>query len=352
MKGNKIRRLAYITVAALGIAAGVYLFVRYAAFALLPFLIAWAIAFAVRPVAALLHKYVRLPERLLRVVLALLITLGVLALVGIGIWQLSRELWRLFSSIGEGEGIEGVISGITSSDGIIGELFGKLGDTLGEAVYQLVLSLLESLGRLISVFVGLLPRTFLFIIVTVISSVYFAMDIDKINAFVLGLLPEGARGRLSRFKSSFLSVAARYLRSYLILMIITFATMLLGMLLLRMPYALLIALLLAVLDLLPIFGVGTALVPWCIYEFVLGTPSVGVGLIVLYVVHTVIRQLAEPKILGKSLGIHPLATLLFLYVGYTLFGFIGILIGPICTVLFESAVNKKNTAEVGEDIPR
>lgn len=352
MRGTRLRNFAYVTVSALGVGLMLYLAARYVLAALLPFVIGWAIAFGVRPVAAFVHRKTRIPERPLRAALALIITLGILALAGVGIWQLSRELWRLFSNIGEGEGIEDVIGGLTEEGGWLGSILSRLGDTVGEAVYQLVLSLLESLGRLISAFVSALPRAFLFIVVTVIASVYFSLDIDRINGFVKDLMSPRARARLSGFKSSFLSVAARYLRSYLILMIITFFTMLCGMLILRMPYALLIALLLALLDLLPIFGVGTALVPWCIYEFVLGTPSVGIGLIVLYVTHTVIRQFAEPKILGKSLGIHPIVTLLFIYVGYSLFGFVGILIGPLCTVLFECAVNKKNTAEVCEPATR
>lgn len=350
MRGNKIRKLAYITVAALGGVLALYLFIKYAFFALLPFFIAWLIAFAVRPIAEFLGKYIKIPVRVMRVILALFITLGILTLLGLGIWQLSRELWRLFSNINEGGGIEGIISEITSSDGVFGSIFGKFGDTVGQAVYQLVISLLQSLGKLISSWVGLLPRTFLFIIITVISSVYFAKDIDMINGFVLGLIPKKMREGISHFKSGVFWVAARYLRSYLLLMLITFVTMLAGMLILRMPYAFLIAMLLAVVDLLPILGVGTVLVPWCIYEFVLGTSSLAIGLIILYVVHTVIRQFAEPKILGKNLGIHPLVTLIFLYVGYTLFGFIGILIGPVCTVLFESAIKKKNSSDIGEDI--
>ena len=133
-------------------------------------------------------------------------------------------------------------------------------------------------------------------------------------------------------------------------MLITFAVMLVGLVILRQPYALLLALIIAVLDLLPVIGVGTVLVPWSVYELVLGDTGVGIGLLILFAVHTFIRQFAEPKIVGKNLGVHPIVTLSLLYVGYSLFGFVGLLLVPIATVLIEVTVGKKDSAKVNEGI--
>ena len=89
----------------------------------------------------------------------------------------------------------------------------------------------------------------------------------------------------------------------------------------------------ALLDALPLIGVGTLLVPWSIYQFIFGDVRVGVGLLVLFGVHEILRQITEPKIIGKSLGIHPVLSLILLYVGYSIFGFFGLLLIPIAAVV-------------------
>ena len=88
------------------------------------------------------------------------------------------------------------------------------------------------------------------------------------------------------------------------------------------------------------------LVPWSILSFLMGNAARGVGLLVLLGAHEIMRQIAEPRILGKSLGVHPLVTLMLLYAGYSLFGFIGLLLVPAIGVLLSALFNKKNTTEV------
>ncbi|MBO5879672.1 MAG: AI-2E family transporter, partial [Clostridia bacterium] len=105
----------------------------------------------------------------------------------------------------------------------------------------------------------------------------------------------------------------------------------------------------AVLDLLPLIGVGTVLVPWSIFEFVLGNTGRGIGLIVLLVAHELIRQFAEPRIIGKNLGVHPIISLILLYVGYGAFGFFGILLVPLFAIVLNILLNKFSVKEKSLD---
>ena len=241
-----------------------------------------------------------------------------------------------------------LIDGIVGEGGAIGGALGALGDVIGSALYSLLSSLLESVGSLVSAFISGVPRAMLFLLITVIASIYFSLDLENIASFLRRILPERLIRILRGVKRSFFSVGVRYIRSYSLLLLMTFVVLLTGLLILRAPYALIVAIIVSFLDLLPVIGVGTALIPWSIYSFFVGNTSLGAGLLILYVIHTVIRQLAEPKILGKSLGVHPIITLIFLYAGYTLFGFVGVLLVPLLTVLFDIAFDKKNTAEVDE----
>jgi predicted PurR-regulated permease PerM len=123
--------------------------------------------------------------------------------------------------------------------------------------------------------------------------------------------------------------------------------MLFGFMILRVKNVILISAAVAIFDLLPLIGVGTILVPWSIAELLLGNTGVGIGLIVLLVLHEIIRQFAEPKIIGKTFGLHPIISLLLLYIGYSALGFIGILIVPFIAVILNAFFDKKDSAKIG-----
>ena len=153
---------------------------------------------------------------------------------------------------------------------------------------------------------------------------------------------------LDLFVVSFLKITIlkKYILSYSLIMLITYLTLLGGFLLLGVDHAPIIALFIAALDILPILGVGTVLVPWSIFELVMGNRFLGIGLIILFVVNAIIRQLTEPKIVGKSLNMHPIITLMMIYVGYALFGFLGMIILPIISVILGSILKQDNSAKV------
>ena len=119
-----------------------------------------------------------------------------------------------------------------------------------------------------------------------------------------------------------------YLRAYLLLFLLTFSEVLIGLLILRQHYAFLIALLVAVVDILPVLGAGTVLIPWAIALLLFRQYSLGFGLLILYGVITIVRQIVEPYALGSRLGLHPLLSLLSMFTGFQVFGIPGMLLGP------------------------
>ena len=134
------------------------------------------------------------------------------------------------------------------------------------------------------------------------------------------------------------------LRAYGIIMLITFFELFLGLTILNLlhitenNYVVIIAIAIAIFDILPVAGSGGILVPWMLVSLVLGNTSTAIGLLIIYLVITVIRQYIEPKIVGDSLGVHPIITLAGLYFGLKLFGFIGMFVVPL-TVMTLKAFN-------------
>lgn len=340
---------SHLFVAVIGALAVGYLFARYLLPLALPFIIAWIIAFAVRPLASAINKKIRLPERAVRPCLALLIIFSLIALVSFLAAKLVGQAWQLLSGLGDSSALTELVSGIFRRlEGFFGEseYASALEEHLRDALGSLISSLLSSVASGLTSLATSVPRVVIFIVVTVISSVYFSVDLEGINRAVRRILPERICRWCVSFKDNSLKIALRYLRSYLLIMLITFTVMLIGLLLLRVRYALLLALIIAMLDMLPVLGVGSFLIPWSLWNFLVGNTGLGIGILVLFAVAEIIRQLAEPKIIGKSLGIPPIITLILLYVSYTLFGVLGLLLMPIFAVVINTLFVKANAPKV------
>lgn len=133
-----------------------------------------------------------------------------------------------------------------------------------------------------------------------------------------------------------------WLRAQGKLMGVTFLILTAGFFFLRVEYALLFALLITIIDALPVFGTGTVLIPWSMAQFLRGDTRCGVGLLLLYAVAALTRQALEPRLLGGSLGLPPVVTLAALYVGYRVMGVAGMIVFPLlavfCCQLYRSII--------------
>ena len=302
---------------------------------LLPFLIAWGIAFAVRPLANKISDKTHIPIKITRVLLALLFLILVATLGGVIIWQTATAVIRFLGDFGRAESVGSVIEALGAP---LLRIFRAnflpeaLRDEVGQAFSAAISSLATRLAEALSGFIGKIPRVLISSVVTALAVVYFAIDLENINAFVKRFLPHGAYLLLVRIKNGFLSVGVKYIRSYATLSMITFFMTLIGLILLGVEHAAVIALLAAAFDVLPVLGVGTLLVPWALLELIGGKTFIGISLIILFVLVALVRQIIEPRIVGKSLNIHPILTLFLIFVGYALFGFVGLLLLPFVAV--------------------
>ena len=225
----------------------------------------------------------------------------------------------------------------------IGARFGLLSQGEGnaqafyEAVMQTVGNILSSIAtrlpELAASLFSALPSALFFLIVSVVACFYFCTDGVSVTRGLCSLLPRQWQQKLPRIKENLRGVLRKYLKAYGLLLLLTFALLLVGFWILRVEYAFLLAFLIALADLLPVIGVGTILIPWGIVMLLQKQFYLGFGLLILYLTISLIRQVAEPKVLGKSLGLHPLLTLFATYVGFVLFGLLGMILAPVIALL-------------------
>lgn len=280
-----------------------------------------------------LHPAVR---RIL-VILMLLIVFALLLLLGV---VLTEKAVRLARVAGEAAGeaipefaeslsdlLERAEAGLSRlmNREFHGELTGLLPQLFRNAAEALLARAPDFLGG----FFSSVPHLLISLVLFLVTTYSLSCREDPLGELADRFLPEAAARRAREIRDSFLSSLRGYAKSYAILFLLTFAESLAGLWLLRADHPWGGAFLIALVDLLPIFGSGTVLVPWAVFSFLGGRAAFGAGLLALYGVISVVRQFAEPKIVGSSLGLHPVLSLVLLITGLRFFGIGGMIALPI-----------------------
>lgn len=315
-----------------------------------PFLIGLVIAYLINPIVNLLEKQARLP-RFLAVLLSIvgifaafagLITLLVVEIVS-GAEYLSRvvpkHLDTIISYIQQFIGAQ-IIPLYNQLTNLISSLDAGQQDTIMTNIENFGQKIGTSVGTFIQTFfskipalISWFPNTASVLIFSILGTFFISKDWYRLSALGGRLLPEKAK---SSGKSVFVDLKKAlfgFIKAQATLISISTIITLIGLLILRVNYAITIALLIGILDILPYLGTGLVFIPWIIYEAIAGEMSLAIGLGVIYTIVLVQRQMMEPKILSSNIGVDPLATLIALFVGFKLIGFLGLIIGPVTLVL-------------------
>lgn len=334
MTKEKVQGFVYRGLAVGLLLIGGVLFLKVGLSVVLPFGLAYLISVPVRPVCSLAAKRTRIPERIWAV---LFIVVGTLAL-GAGLWFV---ISGLAEEVAEALGRAGKL--LSDPDNPVRCAFDKLIDAAsninfpgmdgGIDIGKIVSDALSSISTAVGGFVGSLitsaPSFFLFIFVFWLSLYYFFSDTNKIKAEVCAFLPNGTGERLGEWVGIGVSGVKKFARAYLSLLGITFVLLSIGFWIIGVEYPLLFALLTSVVDILPILGLGTVLLPWAALLLVMGETLKAVSMLVLFALMYVIRQVLEPKFVGNAAGVHPLIALFSVYLGFKISGVGGMIIAPL-----------------------
>lgn len=338
------RRFFVILAYCLAVAGLGYLALRYALRWLLPFLPALAVAAWVEPAI----QWVRRKMHLTRPFLAAVVTLAATALSIGAAGAILGALWRqLMDLLGQApqllSALPDLLGTITArleefrvqlpqeARQTMGDALTALGSALGRAALNLSTTLLERVKG----WVGKLPGLLLFCATAVMALFFTVSTYPQLRQFFIRQIPPEKRRAAQEMKEGALGAVWRWLRAQVLLIGVTFAQLLAGLLLLRREYALLLAFLIALLDALPIFGAGMVLLPWAAVLGLAGDVAGALGLTALYLTVWLVRSFLEPKVLGKSGGLPPLLSLLAIYVGFQTAGVAGMILGPLALLLIK-----------------
>lgn len=186
-----------------------------------------------------------------------------------------------------------------------------------------------------------IPSILISIVISIIATCFVAADYDTLKSFIIRQFPEKKRFALSKTKLIIRNSVFKLIKAYLLIILITFFEVTIGLNILswlnifHSEYILFIAFITAIVDVMPVLGTGTIIIPWALYSFITSDTPLGIGLLVLYAFITVARQFIEPKLVAGQLGLPPFVTIMGMYVGLKLFGVIGIFIVPFVLIIIK-----------------
>lgn len=337
---------------------------RFATPLLYPFLIALVIALLInRPVTFMTRKF-KFPRWLsvtISLLLLMLIAIGVVTLV---VTETVVEIGDLAKTLpGFAAELSGYLQRTISQDFLMGiynqvqwfytqldpEFQLKVNTTLSNgissithAAQDLVVRFLDSLKNLLLS----LPNMATVSVISLMGAFFISKDFFLWEARFRRILPTGVNSRLDQVFRDLRGALFGFLKAQLTLISLTAAIVIIGLLVLRVEYAITIGLITGLVDLLPYLGTGTVFIPWIVYLFFKGNYSLVIGLSILYAVVLIFRQIIEPKVVAENVGLDPLLTLVALFVGLQLFGFLGLIIGPVSLVMINALVK----ADVFSDV--
>ena len=315
----------------------IFLGFKYVLPLLMPFLLAFVFSVLLRAPAEYLSKNLKINRRLVTTILVtlLFILLAVLALfIGSELFTFARTSVSQFNTV--------IVPTVESLTEMVSRWTSHLDPNAVSVLEGLVNSVLLSLRskvaeistRLVTGIMSSLPSSFLNVLFMIIATYFISLDFGLLKWAVARRIKEEDYNKIIAGLDYCKTTVGRMLRSYVLIMFITFLEQAIGLTILGVEYSVLIAMVIAVFDILPVVGSGTIMLPWAVISLVTGDIKRGVGLLILYVIITVIRQIIEPRIVGDHVGLHPLLTLMCMFVGLRVFGGLGLLGLPIlCAVL-------------------
>ena len=331
-------RLAYVLLAL----TTAWLGLRFLLPWLLPFLLALGMSALMEPPVQLLTGRFRLPRWSAAALCTFLLTSALLGGLGLLLWRAGYELTLLLGRLPT------LLAGLPTLSRSLETMAYRFLIALPFQVREIVREALERLlaqgialpnhfyewlTGMIGGFISALPAVGLFLFTTILSTYFISSSRPQLWESLHRRLPPLWRDRACRAGAELKRVLGGWLRAQGLLMLITFGELTIGFLFLRVDLALLLAGLSALVDALPVFGVGTVLIPWAVMLMLCGNLPLAVGLLILYGVVTLVRSLLEPKLVGSRVGLPPLASLLSMYVGFQAFGIPGMILSPLIAVL-------------------
>lgn len=336
---EKLKKSAYIGVNIVVYFVIAYVILKYALGIILPFAISFFIVMLSRPLIDKIARHTRVPKGAISIIVIGAMLVLIIYLLIVASSALLEQIGELIAKVSEHLSSDNnyISLGLDFLNKLLDRFpFLKSNISQNTSVYDVAINmaknainmlsqrLTESIGKILAS----MPEIIVTVVVVLLSLFYFSKDYVKISKKLTDMLPATIKEKLPRVKRDVIFVISSYIRSYIMLMLITFAEVFAGLLILGVEGAFALAIICTLVDVLPVIGVGTVLVPWSVISFISGNNKLGIGLLVMFAIIYVIRQIIEPRIVSSQMNVHPLIAIISMYAGLKIAGIGGMILAP------------------------
>ena len=317
----------------------------------MPFVIGWIIALIASPVVRFFEEKLKIKRKGASVIVIVAVLAAVILIVyavlskliqeGIGFINELPTLWEGIKSefVQIGANLQGVYNRLPADmQNTLSNVGAQMGGYFSDMMENAGTPTFEAVGNV----ARQLPDIFLGTIMCILSAYFFVADKSYLSDMSKKYVPDSVRYRFDLIRRSLRNAVGGYFKAQLKIEFWVYILLVIGLLALHVQYALLVALGIAFMDLLPVFGTGTIMIPWAIVEILGKNYKMAVGLLIVWCVGQLVRQMIQPKIVGDSMGMNAIPTLFLLFIGYKAAGVLGMIlavpIGIIVVNLYEEGV--------------
>ncbi len=317
----------------------------------MPFVIGWIISLIAAPLARFLEEKLKIKRKAVSAFVIIIVLACVVLLVygicaklineAVGFANELPDLWHKveteFNRIGNNLDVLYRRLPVDMQERLV-TLGNELGNFFSDIIGDIGTPTFTAVGNMAK----RLPDIFMAVIMTLLSAYFFVADKASLSGFIKKNMPGSIYYRFELIRRSLQNAIGGYFKAQFKIEIWVYIIVFIGLMILKVNFAFLIAFGIAFLDLLPVFGTGTVMLPWAVIAILSGEYKMAIGLLIIWGVGQLVRQLIQPKIMGDSIGIAPIPTLFLLYIGYKLAGVAGMIfalpIGIIFINLYEEGV--------------
>ena len=319
-----------------------YIIIKYLLPLLMPFIIGLIIAVLFRKIIDYLVKKTRIKRSIVSIIILILfygVVVLILSMIGARVFTFLKDVFGQLPDLYRYT-IEPALEKITNNfieqfpdvKPYIEEFVLNISDT----IFSFVKNASSTVIATITGLAGKLPSLLIKLIFTIVSSFFFTIDYYKISDFMIRQFKGERRNMVLKLKDNVIGTIGKFITAYSAIISITFIELSIGFWILGIPNPFLFGAMIAVIDVLPILGTGAVLLPWAIIALILGNTKIGIGMFIIYIIITAVRQTIEPKIVGQQIGLHPIITLVLMYVGAQLMGVLGLLLLPVIATIIKT----------------
>ncbi len=312
-----------------------------------PFIVAFCIAFLIQPISKFFRVKLKFKRNIPALLASAVIYILIFALLALLFYSIISEAMQLVRNI-SALNLDKIIVPIQNILNDVSQYFQNIDPSFiqdnSSQLTQLLKNSLNIVGKSLNAFLSIalsIPMWITIVFVVILSTYFFTRDMSNIKTRFMSIFSDSGRDKINKIWSQGLNMLTKYVKAYFFIYFLTFIQTLTGFLILGVKYSVLLSVICAFADILPVLGIGLIYLPLAVIYIISGNYFAGFGILILFVLISIVRQIVEPKIVSTSLGIHPVTTLVAIFIGLKAFGIIGMLYLTFMIIFYKILRNTK-----------